>query len=178
MAWKVGTNRNDILYGTSSADNISGLSGDDQIYGYGGDDEIGGDGGNDWIDGGTGNDRIVGGMGNDIIIGGAGRDTLWGCAGADVFVYQAVSESSVAARDIIKDYDFHDTIDLSALGPFSGGFIGAANFSGGGQGQVRFVQVGLSNGRVEADVNGDGAADLAIDIVGVGVPVTAADFVL
>lgn len=178
MAWKVGTNLSETLYGTSFADNMSGLSGHDLIYGYGGDDEISGDGGNDTIWGGLGNDRIVGGTGDDTIIGGAGRDTLWGCSGADVFVYQAVSESSVAARDSIKDFDFHDTIDLSALGSFLGGFIGTTNFSGGGQGEVRFVALGVSRGTVEADVNGDGVADLAIDIFGVGVPVTASDFIL
>jgi Ca2+-binding RTX toxin-like protein len=178
MAWKVGTNKSDVISGTSYADRISGLSGNDLIYGNGGDDEISGDGGNDTIWGGSGNDRIVGGTGDDILIGGAGRDTLWGCSGADVFVYTAVSDSPVSAKDYIKDFDFHDTIDLSALGAFAGGFIGTASFSGAGQGEVRFVSLGVSRGTIEADVNGDGVADLAIDIFGVGVPVTASDFVL
>ncbi len=53
MAWKVGTNLSETLYGTSFADNMSGLSGHDLIYGYGGDDEISGDGGNDTIWGGA-----------------------------------------------------------------------------------------------------------------------------
>ena len=179
----VGTNGHDRdvdgkgINGTSAANYISGLAGDDDIWGHGGNDELQGDGGRDTIRGGDGDDRIVGGTGDDILIGGAGRDQLWGCQGADTFVYQAVSESPFAARDIIKDWDYYDKIDLSALGPFAGGFIGSANFSGGGQGQVRYVGA-ITSGRLEADVNGDGVADLAIDIVGVALPVTASDLIL
>lgn len=180
----VGTNYSDsdangtALNGNSSANHISGLAGDDDIYGHGGNDDLYGDGGHDTIRGGSGDDRISGGTGNDILIGGAGRDALWGSSGADVFRYLLVSDSSVAARDAIKDFDFHDVIDLSALGAFAGGFVGSGGFTGGGQGSVRFVQTGFSSGRVEADVNGDGAADLAIDVTGVALPVTAADYVL
>lgn len=180
----VGTNYDDsdangtALNGTSSANYISGLAGNDDIYGHGGNDELYGDGGNDTIRGGSGDDRIAGGSGHDTLIGGSGRDTFWGSSGADVFLYQAVSDSPVAARDAIKDFDFYDTIDLSALGAFSGGFVGTGGFTGGGQGSVRFVYTGFSSGRVEADVNGDGVADLAIDVTGVALPVTAADYVL
>jgi Ca2+-binding RTX toxin-like protein len=176
MAWKVGTNSADVLHGTSSNDHMSGLSGNDLIYGYGGDDEISGDGGHDTIWGGFGNDRIVGGNGDDRIIGGAGKDQLWGCSGADVFVYEQTSDSPVAAKDYIKDYDYQDSIDLVAL-DIDGGFICGANFSGNLLGEVRFVSLGPSRGVIEIDVNGNGTADLAIDIFGAGVPVTAADFI-
>jgi serralysin len=183
MAWIVGKNIADNILGTSARDNISGLAGDDLIDGAGGDDEISGDGGHDTIYGGAGNDRIVGGSGNDIIYGGSGRDTLWGCSGADVFAYASVTDSLVSAKDSIKDFDFADTINLSAIDAVTGGgddaftFIGAANFTGAA-GQLHYVVTGLSSVRIEGDVNGDSVADFAIDVVGVAQPVTLADFVV
>jgi serralysin len=180
MAWIVGKNIGDNILGTSSRDNISGLGGDDYIDAGGGNDEVSGDSGNDTIYGGAGDDRIVGGTGNDHIVGGEGRDQLWGCQGADTFVYLAASDSPVTAKDSIKDLDRHDVIDLSALN-LTGGFIGNLAFSGLGQGEVRFVPVssGAGRGVIEADVNGDGATDLAIDVFGSGVPLlTASDFIL
>lgn len=183
MAWIVGRNIADNILGTSVADRISGMSGDDIIDGAGGDDEISGDSGNDTIYGGAGDDRIVGGMGNDTIYGGNGRDTLWGCQGADVFAYASITDSLISARDVIKDFDFHDVIDLSAIDAIAGGgddaftFIGAGNFTGVA-GQLHYVATGISSVRVEGDVNGDRVADFAIDVVGVAQPVTLADFVV
>jgi len=173
----------DNIFGTSANDRISGLSGDDIIDGAGGDDEISGDSGHDTIYGGAGNDRIVGGMGNDTIYGGSGRDTLWGCPGADVFAYASVSDSPVSARDSIKDFDFADVINLSAIDAVAGGaddaftFIGAGNFTGVA-GQLHYVVTGISSVRVAGDVNGDAVADFAIDVVGVAQPVALADFIV
>ena len=183
MAWIVRTNGPDNIVGTHSSDNISGLAGDDVIDGREGDDELYGDSGNDIVFGGAGNDRIVGGTGNDTIYGGSGRDTLWGCNGADVFAYQSVSDSLVTARDSIKDFDFSDVIDLSAIDAITGDGDDAFNFIGDAgftrvAGQLHYVTTGLSSVRVEGDVNGDGVADFAIDVAGVAQPVTLADLVL
>jgi Ca2+-binding RTX toxin-like protein len=54
--------------------------------------------------GGAGNDAIDGGAGDDQITGGAGADALIGGAGGDLFHYQAASDSTAAASDILHDF--------------------------------------------------------------------------
>ncbi len=83
---KVGSSRNNTIFGTNDADLILGLGGNDLLIGNGGDDAIcGGDGvdlllglnGNDFLDGGNGNDVLNGGGGDyDQLVGGPGNDTL------------------------------------------------------------------------------------------------------
>lgn len=56
-------------------------------------------------------------------------------------------------------------------------FVGSSNFSGQA-GELRYAQdSGAGLTRIEADVNGDGAADMQIQLVGV-IPLTASDFYL
>ena len=69
-----------------------------------------------------GNDQdnlLAGNAGSDILYGGTGADHLWGGKDAnnftDYFVYLNAKESTVAAFDVIEDFEHGiDKIDLSA----------------------------------------------------------------
>jgi Ca2+-binding RTX toxin-like protein len=114
---------------------------------------------------------LGGGNGNDALIGTEGPDRLTGGRGMDTFVYLSVSDSPAGfgARDTITDFRSvaGDWLDLSAIdantlaaGDQAFSFIGAAVFSEAGQ--LRF-----SAGILSGDTDGDGAADLEIQLVGV-----------
>lgn len=60
--------------------------------------------GNDVITGSAGKDVIDGGAGNDTITGGAGADILTGGAGNDIFVFTASTDSTLAVKDVITDF--------------------------------------------------------------------------
>lgn len=90
------------ITGTALADALMGTSADDHIKGQGG---------ADWLAGQDGNDRVKGGGGADILLDGAGIDRLWGGNGADRFVLSADGE-----RDVIRDWEAGDVIDISAWG--------------------------------------------------------------
>ena len=125
----------------------------------------------EWLQGLNAGDRLIGRGGADVLTGGAGADT---------FVYQSASDSTPEAPDRITDFSpaQGDRIDLSALSGVLGigalRFVGSAPFAG--RGTVRYSWVG-SQTVVEADVNGDGVADLTIRLDG-RVALTAGDFVL
>jgi aryl-phospho-beta-D-glucosidase BglC (GH1 family) len=138
----------------------------------------------------TGNavaNSLWGMAGNDVLAGGGGADALKGGAGADRFVYQAIADSTVAAagRDSINDFSHAegDRMDLSAIdadgntgnGNTAFTFLGGGAFTGAGH-EVRVVV----NGGIQmvlADLNGDKAADLQINVVS-ATALVAADFVL
>jgi hypothetical protein len=86
VATRVGTSKDDVLYGTAGADVIVAGDGNDVVYGLGGNDIICGGAGNDILKGGAGKkDRLFGEDGTDRLIGGAGtRDFCKGGAGSDV----------------------------------------------------------------------------------------------
>jgi Ca2+-binding RTX toxin-like protein len=121
---------------------------------------------NDIISGGTGDDTLLGGAGKDTISGGGGADILTGGLGADKFIYRAVSDSTAADMDRIKDFKqaHHDKISLAAVGDFD--FVGTTAFSGTGTAEVGYAISG-GNTIVSADTDGDGDADLSIQINGV-----------
>ncbi|QVL52845.1 MAG: hypothetical protein KFB97_16005 [Cyanobium sp. M30B3] len=60
--------------------------------------------GNDVLIGGLGNDILDGNEGNDFLLGGPGIDVLTGGLGADLFAYPALSHSTSAAMDRIRDF--------------------------------------------------------------------------
>jgi serralysin len=154
-------------------------------YGYDGDDHLigqenrvvlyGGNG-NDLLVGSTANDVLYGENGNDKIIGHHGPDELWGGAGSDTFYF-----TSTDATDRIMDFEVgSDKIDVSGIdantsasGVQSFSFIGAASFSGQA-GQLRVYQDG-GQFFVAGDVNGDGVADLLINLG--SVQVGSGDFI-
>ena len=131
----------------------------------------------------NGADVIDGRGGADLIDGGGSADILTGGQGYDTFRYQLAGESRANAADTITDFDrAFDLIDLSRVDadeaaaghqPFA--FIGQAAF-GGAAGELRYAVSG-GDARVEADLNGNGMADMAIDVLGI-TQLTVADFTL
>jgi Peptidase M10 serralysin C terminal/RTX calcium-binding nonapeptide repeat (4 copies) len=151
------------------------IRGFENIIGTAFDDDLRGNQGDNVIDGGAGNDRISGGPGNDILNAGTGADVLTGGRGQDAFVF---SDDDAAADRIIDFNHLDDTIDLSGIDAnintdandaFS--FIGNTAFSGIA-GELRY-----NAGLVQADVDGDGIADLLIQLTA-RVVVDVSDFVL
>ncbi len=196
-----GTAGSNFLFATAGADQILALDGNDFVFGLGGNDILDGGNGDDWLDGGTGNDLLVGGAGrdflfggtgDDILIGGAGRDLLFGGSGQDTFRFLSLNDSTANSngRDEILDFNSangpnHDLIDLSAIdantnaaGDQAFNFIGNGAFTNVA-GQLRYNS---GNGRLSADVNGDGNADFSVNVSGsnpfLALQLDATDFVL
>ncbi len=167
--------------------NVNGTSGNDVIKCGSGVHIINAGDGNDQIRGGTSNDIINGGAGIDKIIGNLGADIITGGAGNDQFRYFRDIESGLGAlADTITDYEIGvDRFNFSAFDTNPGldgiqgfAFVGNAAFSGGGVAQLRYTNSGADL-LVQADVNGDGIADMEIILQGLnGGTLTAADFIL
>jgi Ca2+-binding RTX toxin-like protein len=146
----------------------------------------GGDG-IDQIKGGSAVDTINGGSGGDKINGAGGADILTGGAGNDVFKYANASDSGLGAgSDRITDFTIGQDrlnfvrIDADAVtaGDQAFSFLGTAAFAATGLGQLRYLASGADL-IVQADVNGDGVADVEVILQGSGGQVlTGADFVL
>jgi Ca2+-binding RTX toxin-like protein len=160
---------NDVVFGDARFSSVVG--GDDTLQGLAGDDSL---------LGGLGNDQLYGGTGADTLIGGDGADYLSGAAGADRFVFEATTQSSLAAPDVIADFQTGvDRIDVSAIDANGaaaglGIFAFVINFTGvAGQLRIRTL-AGFSV--VEGDTNGDQVADLVITVIG-STPV-ASDLIL
>ena len=167
---------NDTLSGTNKADIISGGGGDDVIDGGNGNDVISGGSGSDVIDGGNGNDVISGGSGSDVLIGVGGADWLQGGGGNDVFSYLNASDSNSGGWDRIIDFtQGMDKIDLSAL-------LGlTTDLAWGNQSATANGAWYLNSGSsifVFADINGNGQADLKIELkYTCGLNLTVNDFI-
>jgi uncharacterized protein len=167
--------------------NVNGTSGNDVIKCGSGVHIINAGDGNDQIRGGTSDDIINGGAGIDKIIGNLGADIITGGAGNDQFRYFRDIESGLGAlADTITDYEIGvDRFNFSAFDTNPGldgiqgfAFVGNAAFSGGGAAQLRYTNSGADL-LVQADVNGDGIADMEIILQGqAGGTLTAADFIL
>jgi hypothetical protein len=152
--------------------------------GDGNDGLIGGGGANE-LRGEDGQDQISGQGGSDELVGGADGDTLKGGRGGDDFVYTDVSDSTGntgETRDSILDFGNNDVIDLRAIDAKIGGgnqkfdFIGTNEFTDK-KGQLRYEVDDSGDAIVEADVTGDGKADMAIRVVDVD-KLGASDFFL
>jgi hypothetical protein len=108
----------------------------------------------------------------DLIFAAGGIDTLRGGGGADLFQYRATSDSANGASDFILDFEFgSDRIDLAFIDANSGAGGDQAFTFIGGQGfhnvasELRATRQGDGNDwLIEADVNGDGVADLRIQV--------------
>ena len=140
----------------------NGVTIEDATSGIGTDTLIGNDVANR-LSSGAGDDIIMAGGGDDTLLGGAGKDALTGGAGNDLFRYTALADSAVGAgRDVIADFAEGDRIDLSAVGATT--FIGGDSFDGRA-GQVRAVSI-ADQTIVEYDWDGDGRADMQIELSG------------
>jgi Ca2+-binding RTX toxin-like protein len=141
------------------------------VHGGAGDDRITGGQQDDFLIGNAGSDLLSGNEGADILVGGLGADQLrGGDYGGDVYLYRSSAESTSGSEDHILEFRRYDRIDLSAIdanGEAADGnsaftFIGGAAF-GNVAGQLRAYQSG-ADWFVEGDVDGDGNADLVIQV--------------
>lgn len=190
-------NGQDSLYGDAGNDELHGGNGKDYLNGGTDDDKLYGDNGTDTLDGGAGVDTLYGGNGGDVLIGGGQADTFVyltktnssvddspyvagdpGTAGAPQSpnAFQAWSKP----WDIITDFaSGTDKIDLAQL-PLTGGDNLVTDLIWrGAQGSDADAGTARSNfdhsvwtddaGQfLYADINGDGKADLKIQVSGVG----------
>jgi serralysin len=166
---------NDYLDGGSGSDLLEGDSGADALYGRSGDDDMFGGSGNDYLSGSTGRDDLFGGSGDDDLQGGLGVDRLLGGSGVDYFVYDSIDDSNdFDGVDFIRDFTLDiDLIDLSGIdanlnrsGKQSFTWIGSSRFDDF-SGELRYGYDRLDDITfIEGDVNGDGEADLTIELDG------------
>jgi Ca2+-binding RTX toxin-like protein len=139
--------------------------------------------------GGLVDDTIIASRNNDFLQGNGGIDSLTGGEGADTFRYLSASDSALGAADRILDFTpGTDKIDLSRIdsnshsaGDQAFSWIGSNAFTGSGAasaGELRAFQSGAS-WFVEGDTDGDGNADLLIDLTLMGpTPLGPGDFLL
>ncbi len=157
-----GGSGDDVMDGGEDEDLLLGDDGLDLIRGGDGADRLYGGRGADALEGGDGDDLIYGEAGDDRLIGGAGADRLSGGVGADRFVFLAAADSAPSHADVILDFRTgEDAIDVTALGLASD--------------QITFAVQG-SGWLIEADLDRDGTADLALRVE--GGPVAFADLLL
>jgi Ca2+-binding RTX toxin-like protein len=141
--------------------------------------------------GGASADTLTGGGSSTQLHGGGGADVLNGGAGVDLFRYSNVGDSNAAATDTVLGFVAGtDKIDVGRVDAKASTadlneafiFIGSDAFAAAGPnepGQLRTYNVSGDLWRVEGDVNGDGIADLVIDVhVEAGQPLTAGDFIV
>lgn len=138
------------------------------------------------IDGGAGDDAIAGGGNDDTLTGGLGTDRMRGGSGFDTFDFNATSESTAGAPDLILDFagagaGRGDLIDLSDIDADTT-VAGNQSFSFGarGAGGLSLVDVG-SDTLVRGNTDDDAAFEIAILIRDGGRPAsgyTEDDFLL
>ncbi|HYD98009.1 MAG TPA: calcium-binding protein [Alphaproteobacteria bacterium] len=181
------TGGRDRIKAGAGNDTVDGGAGNDTLYGEAGDDVlIGGEfvqngdeisesrGGRDTLYGGDGNDRLFGGgeadklygdAGNDTLNGGLGRDTLKGGSGRDTFAFLDPTDA-----DRIEDFkQGEDILEFRIEDASSVDFIGTAAFgafTGRTAEMVARYAVRDGNTLVEVDRNGDGVADIVVELKG------------
>lgn len=200
--WLDGGGGNDTLYGGLGSDVLRGGNGDDVMFGDVYSDrshEISVNASDTTT---TYEDVLLGGNGTDTLIGGYGADLMDGGAGADVFSIRNLTESTLAAPDVIINFNGAvvaaealqglasyatvgaegDRIDVSEIDAITGTtdndaftFIGTAGFSAAGQ--LRYQASGAVT-LIEGDVNGDRTADFRIQVTIANYGFSAFDFVL
>ncbi|MFN3210920.1 MAG: calcium-binding protein [Roseovarius sp.] len=165
-----------------TGDGIDQLRGDenDNIFRTGGvSDRLYGRGGDDMLFGEAGADAFYGGLGADTMTGGADAGR------SDRYIYFNAAETGVnmGNRDVITDFvSGEDRIEIRRIdADITQGFkqffdfIGDAAFSGTA-GELRFQQAGGIT-LVQADRDGDGAADMEIELTGT-IDLVADDFLI
>jgi Ca2+-binding RTX toxin-like protein len=133
----------------------------------------------DFIVGSNDANSILGGAGNDTINGGLGNDTLMGGDGADVFVFN--SKPAANNLDTISDFVVGvDKIQLSVttfakLKGASNYFVMEAPTTA-----TQYLIYNSATGKLSYDADGSGtkSSPIEIAIVGTGLSLTAADFVI
>jgi Ca2+-binding RTX toxin-like protein len=164
-----------VTFGDGSTEDIRSI---EAAIGSKGNDTLIGDDAHNILKGAQGNDVISGGAGKDWLYGNGGADTLSGGGGADKFVYTQVTDSTVAARDIITNFSNADFIHMKGLEVSTGEsftFIGNSDYHNVA-GELQYKVVG-GNTFVNLDVDGNGSTDFSIQINGVH-NLNAGDFIL
>ncbi len=171
----------DVLVGQEGADSVEGGAGDDllfgdsvvtigadQLFGGAGADTLYGGSQDDYLWGDDGADVLVGEAGGDLLHGGWGADLLVGGAGGDRFLFTQLADSTLAAADLIVDFNpFEDLIDLSMIDAnilISGdqAFTFVTSFTGAA-GQARLTYDAVSGRTLfRGDVDGDGVGDVVL----------------
>ncbi|CAO3439785.1 calcium-binding protein [Azospirillum doebereinerae] len=213
----LGEDGNDWLDGGDGMDWLDGGAGNDTLYAGMGADVLRGGAGDDLLFGDVYSDRtheiavdpkstishedvLLGGAGNDTLVGGYGADLVSGGAGGDVFSVRNLNESTLAAPDVILDFNGEavmaasllglasyatvgaegDRIDLSEIDAVEGAgndaftFIGTANFTAAGQ--LRYQASGAVT-LIEGNVNADMAADFRLQVNLANYTFSAFDFI-
>jgi len=192
-----GDGGNNALYGNAGDDALNGGNGSDVLYGdkaffYVGDaagnfagvgvvdanptGEPGYGPGNDILHGGVGNDTLDGGDGDDTLDGGAGADAMNGGTGANLFVYEAVSQSTGAGFDTITAFDAkRDAFDLpvpvSGIDPkFKAGTLSDASFDSDLAAAVDGARLGANHAVLFTARHGDHAGEMFLVIDANGTP--------
>ncbi len=161
-------------YANPNGEDVTSFRSVEDVRSGSGADQLSGNGVINVLAGGAGNDRLDGRAGNDLLFGQAGKDTLIGGTGSDRFVFQLVTDSTVAAPDEINDFTvnpaataaFIDRIDLSSIDARAGvagndafTFIGSAAFTA--EGQIRAIASGADT-LIEINTTGTSGAEMAI----------------
>ena len=150
--------------------------------GTGGSLAAGADTGNLTVTGGSGVNTITVGNGTNTITGGGGADVLTGGAGSDHFVFNATSNSTVAAKDSINNFVHgSDVIDTAAIagittiqGLITGGTQIAAHSIAWIQSGADTIVYANSTGAAENQA----AADMAVTLKSITASVlTGSDFI-
>lgn len=120
-------------------------------------------------------DELIGNGLSNSLIGAQGGDVLTGAEGADFFGFVSLSDSPPgSSHDKITDFNAGtaatsvDTIDLSVMdaetGPGDQAFHFVGTAASNTAGELRVEAAGTS-AIIQGDVNGDGAADLEIELL-------------
>ncbi|MEM7188066.1 MAG: calcium-binding protein, partial [Pseudomonadota bacterium] len=134
---------------------------------------------------GAANDLISGSQTDDILFGFGGADQLQGNNGNNTLLYLLYSNSNLGNEDTILDFEVGDVMDLAGLdanlligGDQAFNFINDLAFSNTA-GELRAENLVGNDWVVQADADGDGFADLIINVTTPDAdPITAGDFLL
>ncbi len=176
------------ITGTEGVDALTGSHGDDTIAGGHGADALTGGGGNDILKGEGDNDVLNGDAGLDTLSGGYGNDTLVGGTGNDVYVFDTAPDEDynrdtitgfVPGTDKIKVVNnvFQAFPDIGSVG--GGSFISGVGLVAAVDSNDYFIY-NSSNGELRYDADGVGtlASPELFAVLGAGVALTAADFII
>ena len=162
---------------------MNGNGGADRLYGGIGGDTVSGGMGNDSLWGDAGADTLNAGTGRDYLMGGNGKDTLVGGtdAAGDVFKFNDWLDSTFGAVDRIVNFTRGaDDIDMRTVDADenSESTNEAFHFSNRTADAHAIWWKPMQGGvLVQADVSGDGLAEMEIFVRGVQT-LTASDFLL